>query len=102
MRIQSGTGFIEEEDLGIPNQCCGQRQPLLLATGEAPHTGAAELANAKSVHEGIDVHGVTVHAGNMTQEGDWAGRRREAAILKHDTYAGPQVSAGGVRIRTQE
>jgi hypothetical protein len=38
----------------------------------------------------------------VTEEGEGTGRRREAAFLKHDTYAGPQVSAGVAGILAEQ
>ncbi len=59
--------------------------------GKTAHAGPAELADSQPFHQGVNVHGLLVHAGDVPQQRDGTGRRREAAVLEHHTYTGPQV-----------
>jgi len=43
-----------------------------------------------------------VHAGNVPQQWDGTGRRREAPILEHHTYAGPQVGTCRIGVHSQQ
>ena len=76
----------------------GEGQPLLLAAGEPADGCPAERVYAEPLHQFVERPRIAVHAGDVAEEGKGAGRRREAAVLEHHPYAGPQFRTGGAGI----
>ena len=87
---------------GLPDQRGGKGQPLLLAAGEPPDCGPAEGVDAQPLDQLVDRPRVLVHAGDVPQQGNGTGRRRQPAVLQHHTDAGTQLGACGVRVLAQQ
>ncbi|MCY1233028.1 hypothetical protein D9M72_455460 [compost metagenome] len=102
LRIQPGARLVQEEDLGVSHQGRREGQPLPLAAREAPDRGPAESVNAKASDQIIHRPWILVHSGDMLQQGDGTGRRRQPAVLQHHANAGTEGRPRGVRILAQQ
>ena len=100
--IQARAGLVQEQHFRVADKGSGEGEPLLLAAGEPADTGPAESVNAEALHEFIHRLGIAVHPGDVAEERQGTGRRREAAFLEHHAYAGTQVSAGVAGILSEQ
>ena len=98
LRVQARAGLVEEQDLRIADQRRGEGEALFLPAGQAPHVGAAEGVDAQAPDQLIHRPRVLVHAGDVPQQGDGPGRRRQAAVLQHHAHAGAEPRAGRIRV----
>ena len=102
LRVQSGAGLVQEQDLGIADEGRCQGQPLLLAAGEPAHRRPGEGIDAEPFNEFVNGTRAGVHPGNVAQERNGPGRRREPAVLKHHANTGAQVCPGTAGILSQQ
>ena len=102
LRVQAGARLIQEQHLRISGKGCGEGKALLLAAREPAHRAAAEAVDPEAVDQVPDRPGVPVHAGDVLQQRNGPGRRRQSAVLQHHADPRAQRRAGGIRVLAQQ
>ena len=93
VRVQPGGRLVEEGDLGVAEQGCGQGDPLALATAQTTDRRAGEGGDVESLDELRGAVGPVEPA----EVGEQAGGRdalRQPAVLEHDPDPGAVLGAG--------
>ena len=91
--VHPGGRFVEEDDLGLPHQRQGQREPLPLAAGQAPDQRAGRRPESDEVEQRLRILVVGVVGGEEPQRLERPDPRIEAALLEHHPDPGRE---GGV------
>jgi hypothetical protein len=102
LRIQARAWLVQKQDFGPAHQCGCEGEPLLLAAGETAHRGPAESVDSQPLDKLVHWPRVPVHSGDMLEQRDRPGRRRQPAVLEHDAYPGTKAGVSRVGILPQQ
>src|SRR5699024_10713686 len=85
LRVESGAGFVEEDQTRTTDEGRGECDSLLLPAGETAHGAAGEVVQAQRFGQFVDGQRIAVEGGEVPQHLQRFRTHRQAAVLEHHT-----------------
>lgn len=102
LRVEARRGFVEEQQLGAPDDAERDVDATLLAAGELRDAGAGLRRQADGGDDLVDVAGARVVAGELPQLLAHREHPRLSRRLQHDADALPPAAVGAPRIGAED
>ncbi len=100
--VDTRRGLVEEGHLGLPDQCQGQGEALLLPAREVPPGRGGHRAEADEVEQVGRWEGVDVVAGEEVQDAARPEHRVHAPALEHDADAAAERGVVGDGVEPED